>query len=263
MSTPVPPRPDLDTPAVSGPAGSGRVRSTWGWWEAVGVYIVAFLAGGVVTIPVLLVFGNTMVGGAVGPTEILATIAADVVVTGILVLWLSRRHREWREAMAFPGRDRAPRDLLFGFIAGAILVPAVGLVSGALAVLFREIVGRRVSTPEQIAPGLSLGGAVLLILLAVVVAPIAEEFFFRGVLFRTVRDRHGFWAAALGSAVPFGLSHYVSAPLVDSLLLMSTMIATGIGLAWVYDRRGTIVAPIAAHMAFNVIGVITILAVIR
>jgi uncharacterized protein len=109
-----------------------------------------------------------------------------------------------------------------------------------------------------------VGGAIMLVILACVVAPITEEFFFRGVLFRTVRDRHGFWAAALLSAIPFGLSHFVPAPsLIDSLLLQLTMVATGIGLAWVYERRGTIVSSMAAHMAFNVIGVVTILAVIR
>jgi membrane protease YdiL (CAAX protease family) len=41
------------------------------------------------------------------------------------------------------------------------------------------------------------------------------------------------------------------------------MVFTGIGLAWIYERRGTIVASMAAHMAFNVIGVVTILALIR
>ncbi len=100
-------------------------------------------------------------------------------------------------------------------------------------------------------------------LLAVVVAPISEEFFFRGVLFRTVRDRHGFWPAALASAIPFGLVHYVPAPAIDALLLQVTMVFTGLGLAWIYDRRGTIVAPVAAHMVFNIVGVVTILAVAR
>jgi membrane protease YdiL (CAAX protease family) len=41
------------------------------------------------------------------------------------------------------------------------------------------------------------------------------------------------------------------------------MVGTGLGLAWVYERRGTIVASIAAHIAFNVIGVVAILGVVR
>ena len=43
--------------------------------------------------------------------------------------------------------------------------------------------------------------------LAVVVAPITEELFFRGLLFRALRDRHGFWLGAAVSAVLFGFVH--------------------------------------------------------
>ena len=41
------------------------------------------------------------------------------------------------------------------------------------------------------------------------------------------------------------------------------MVFTGIGLAWIYERRGTIVAPMAAHMTFNVVGLVVILGVVR
>jgi membrane protease YdiL (CAAX protease family) len=52
--------------------------------------------------------------------------------------------------------------------------------------------------------------------------------------------------------------HYVPAPIAESLLLMTAMIFTGLGLAWIYERRGTIVAPIAAHVTFNAV-VITVI----
>jgi len=259
---PIPPRPDTGAPVDAGPTDA-PVRSTWGWFEAVGVYFLAFLGGGLSTIPIILALGDTMVDGAIGRSEIIATIAADLIITGILVAWLARWHKEWRSAMGLPVRERLSRHLLFGAIIGAILVPAVGLVSVGLELVLQQVAGHDVTTPEQIAPGLSPFASVLLVLLAVVVAPISEEIFFRGVLFRTVRDRHGFWPAALASAIPFGLVHYVPAPAIDALLLQVTMVFTGLGLAWIYDRRGTIVAPAAAHVVFNIVGVVTILAVAR
>lgn len=262
MSTPIPPRPDTGTLTDLGP-GDTRVRSTWGWFEAVGVYFLAFLGGGLATLPIILALGDTTVDGAIGRSEIIATIVADVVITGILVAWLARWHREWRAAMVFPKRAGVGRQLLFGTIAGAILVPAVLLVSFGIQVLLGQISGQDVVTPDQIAPGLSPSASLLLVVLAVVVAPVSEEFFFRGVLFRTVRDRHGFWPAAFASAIPFGLVHYVSAPAVDALLLQVTMVFTGLGFAWIYDRRGTILAPVVAHVVFNMVGVVTILAVAR
>lgn len=266
MILPIPPRPDMDLPlgSMPTPAGDGRPRSTWGWFGAIGVYLLAFLAGGFATIPIIALLGDTTVNGAIGQSEIIATIAADLVTTAVLVFWLVRWHREWRGAMVLPPtRDRLVRHLAYGVIAGAILVPAIGLVSGGIEATLREAVGHAVTTPEQVAPGLSSLARLLLVILAVIVAPTCEEFFFRGILFRTVRDRHGFWPAALASAIPFGLAHYVPAPAIDAAVLQLTMVFTGIGLAWIYERRGTIVASMAAHMAFNVIGVVTILAIAR
>jgi membrane protease YdiL (CAAX protease family) len=266
VSLPIPPRPDSGS-FVPGPIPTtvdGRPRSTWGWFEAVGVYFLAFLAGGFATIPIIAVLGDTTVNGAIGRSEIVATIVADVVITGVLVFWLARWHREWRAAMVLrPAWERIWRDLLYGAIAGLILVPAVGLISGGIEAIFREAVGHEVSVPEQVRPGLSLLAKGFLVLLAVAVAPISEELFFRGVLFRTVRDRHGFWPAALASAIPFGLVHYVPSPAIDALVLQLTMVCTGIGLAWIYERRGSIVASMASHVAFNVVGLVVILGVVR
>jgi len=265
MNVPIPPRPDLDVAVEDARASAdGRPRSTWGWWEGLGFYILAFLAGGIAAIPVALALGNTMVNGAIGPSEIVQTIVDDLVITGVLVLWLARRHKEWRAAMVLPPpRDRIGWHLAFGAIAGVVLVPAIGLVSGAIESLLRHAVGHHVSAPQQVAPGLSTSARVLLVLLACFIAPISEEFFFRGILFRTVRDRHGFLVAALCSAIPFGVVHYVPAPAIDALVLQVTMVFTGIGLAWIYERRGTIVASMAAHALFNVLGVIVILGIVR
>ena len=117
MNFPIPPRPDTGG-SVSGPiltTVDGRPRSTWGWFEAVGVYLLATLAGGFASLPVLAVLGDTSVNGAVGRSEILATIVADLVITGVLVFWLARWHREWRAAMVLPpAPDRIWRHLLYG-----------------------------------------------------------------------------------------------------------------------------------------------------
>ena len=52
--------------------------------------------------------------------------------------------------------------------------------------------------------------------------------------------------------------HYVPGPFDESLLLMIAMIFTGVGLAYIYERRGNIVAPIGAHMTFNAIAIVLI-----
>ena len=66
MNLPIPPRPDTGLPVEPMPATEdiGRPRSTWGWFEGVGVYFLAFLAGGFAAIPIVLLLGNTSVNGA-------------------------------------------------------------------------------------------------------------------------------------------------------------------------------------------------------
>ena len=60
------------------------------------------------------------------------------------------------------------------------------------------------------------------------------------------------------SAVMFGFVHW-SGPWQDAVLLVGLMTGTGFALAAIYQWRGTIVAPIATHMVFNIIGLTLIL----
>ena len=46
-----------------------------------------------------------------------------------------------------------------------------------------------------------------------VIAPIVEEFFFRGFFFGALRNWHGVWPAALITGVVFGCIHVGSAPI--------------------------------------------------
>jgi uncharacterized protein len=140
------------------------------------------------------------------------------------------------------------------------LYPTIAFVVGVvLTLLFRALSGQPTTTPDQLPSDLSTTAAAASVVLAVLVAPIAEELFFRGIVFRSIRDRRGFWLGAIVSGLLFGAAHYVPAAWQDTLLLQSIMVFTGIGLAWVYERRGNLVANIASHMIFNTIGVILIL----
>ncbi len=158
----------------------------------------------------------------------------------------------------FLNRDRL-RDVAFGFGGGLLLYGIVAVVVGApLLWLFREVFGQQVSQPEQIATNISAGAKVLAVLSAVVIAPITEELYFRGILYRSVRDRRGVALGVLVQALVFGAVHAPAAPWRDVLFLQTLMCFTGAGLALIYERRANLAASIAAHMAFNIIGVIAI-----
>jgi membrane protease YdiL (CAAX protease family) len=143
---------------------------------------------------------------------------------------------------------------------GVVLYPvAVFVVGGLVLVILSAFSDEPVRSPEQVPEQLSAIGIAVTTVYAIAIAPIGEELFFRGTLFRSLRDRHGFGVGAVGSGIAFGLIHYIPGPAIDALLLMIVMVFTGAALAFIYERRGTIVAPIAAHVTFNVIGLALIL----
>ncbi len=89
---------------------------------------------------------------------------------------------------------------------------------------------------------------IMLGLLSIIAAPLAEEVFFRGFLFQGVAKRWGMWAGITFSAFIFGLSH-AGAP--DSWLLLPAIAVIGGIFAWGFAKSGSIYPSLFAHVIFN------------
>lgn len=96
---------------------------------------------------------------------------------------------------------------------------------------------------EPNAPGWVLP---VLWLSAVVIAPFAEEVFFRGIcqtaLGHLVRRR---WIAVLLVGVVFGFAH------ADQPQFVAPLVVLGLVLGYVYERSGSLIPSITLHMLFN------------
>jgi membrane protease YdiL (CAAX protease family) len=252
----VPPRPDWPHPTSPPPAvrpTTGRIadrpKATWRTWEAIGVYVLAFLLGGFASLPILELIDDDGLAG------LAAAAVASTIIFVVLFIWLSRAHPTWPQVMGFPGPGEWWREIGRAIGFGLLLYPAMVLVVGiAVSIVLSALSGEPVRAPEQLPGDLHLGGVVVAWLYAVVIAPLHEELFFRGVLFRALRDRRGLAAGLVATGVAFSLVHYLPGPWQDTVLLIAVMFFNGMALAWFYERRGTLVAPIVAHMVFNVIG---------
>lgn len=77
-----------------------------------------------------------------------------------------------------------------------------------------------------------------------IVVPVAEELMFRGVLFRRFLESRSFWYAALWSSLFFVLMHQDGAQMVYALLL-------GLFLCYVYQKFGSLKAPVVLHVIAN------------
>jgi membrane protease YdiL (CAAX protease family) len=104
-----------------------------------------------------------------------------------------------------------------------------------------------------------LGILVLALLVTAVAAPLCEEAFFRGMLFRLLRRRLPLWAAILLSAMAFGLAH--ASPSV-SVALLPVFTYMGIVLAVVYARTGSLTSTVLLHGLNNAIGTVAVYTVV-
>jgi hypothetical protein len=92
--------------------------------------------------------------------------------------------------------------------------------------------------------GEGMRGLVVALLLGGVVAPVAEEVFFRGFLYAGMRDRWGMVWGLVISSVIFSVVHVVPGVLVPIFLI-------GVVLAYAYERTDSLWLPIALHSALN------------
>jgi membrane protease YdiL (CAAX protease family) len=107
---------------------------------------------------------------------------------------------------------------------------------------------------EDVARDLGYGetalGSVAIGVLIVLLAPLAEETFFRGFMFGGLRRRAPFAVAALVSGAVFGMVHYTGP---DSWGVVPQLTVLGIILAWLYERTGSLWPAMFVHFINNAI----------
>lgn len=78
----------------------------------------------------------------------------------------------------------------------------------------------------------------------ILLAPIAEEALFRGILYPTIKQAgHPRWAL-WGTSVVFGIMHFNVATLAPLVFL-------AVVLAFLYESSDSLLTPIATHSMFN------------
>ncbi len=90
----------------------------------------------------------------------------------------------------------------------------------------------------------TLIGALAVVVLAVIVAPVAEEIMFRGVLYTGLRDRFSPVSAAIVSSAVFAVFH-------GEPFVFLPIFALGLMLAWLTETTRSVWPGIVGHAVFN------------
>jgi uncharacterized protein len=207
-------------------------------------WVMVSLIGSVLCGFVTLVAFGSLAGFSLGGVMV-SQLLASLAVFAFAGVWL-RRHAHSASALE-PGfvPMASPTAFLFGlFYAFAGMIRLAMLQMGASA-LFRLPTGRSTTEVFGVSPSWGLVGFALFGVASVVVAPIAEELLFRGVLLPWLASWMKPPAALAWSALLFGVVHLQYGP--GALVI----VIIGVALGWARLATGKLHASIALHMAWN------------
>lgn len=166
--------------------------------------------------------------------------------TWVLIYFFLRLHQvRWRDVFGLR-ESRLARALLLALLTVFVVLPVALFLQQASAFVLEKIGW----PPEEETAVTLLTGAkswwtrVYLGVFAVAIAPVAEEFIFRGVLYPFVKQLGYPRCSWIGVNFLFALIHADVAALVPLFVL-------ALALTWLYERTDNLLAPIAAHSLFN------------
>jgi hypothetical protein len=154
----------------------------------------------------------------------------------VVLPWLAKRSLR---AILGPFHGRQ----IFAGLIGAIMMWLAVIIVGAIQASFvgHQPTQTAVKLFENAKPGLWLD---VMAVVAVTLAPFAEELVFRGFIFNALWKRLPFSLSALVSGIIFGLAHGQAAGIAP-------LAAGGFVLASVYARSGSLWSSMIAHGTFN------------
>lgn len=162
-------------------------------------------------------------------------------------------------ALIFGLRRISWKHLGFGKFSVKVIGMGFVLLLGAYVLIYLhnsvlDMLGIETQGDEMFDIFNQLKSPVWFILVGAVIAPIVEEFFFRGFLFQGFRQKHGWLPALFLSSAIFGAAH------LDPVSLIPTFIL-GCVLAYVYHRSNSVWPGILFHATINTLSLIVVYAI--
>lgn len=177
----------------------------------------------------------------------LAAIEAIALLGGVYIFGVRRLHYSWKDVGFITVKNRW---LILTITISLVAIPTSGLIT----ILVMLALGLPLENPQLefiIPQDITWLGGLGLFFFGGIVVPIAEEVFFRGVLYKWVRERWGVFIGVLISSLIFGLIH------ID-IAIASTAFVLGIILALFYEYSKSLWTAILIHVINNSVKIILI-----
>ncbi len=245
----LPPRPELpDGAGLPEPSPPQQEEVAWErsvpLWTPFAVALAAFVLASIAYAVIAGIAGLTAAEAEDAPGPVLgATFFQDALLIGgaVLVVGLAVKGG----AAAALGLRRTAFWPAVGW--AAVVLGTFWLTSGLLVAIFGEPPDQEITEEIKSEDGaLALAGYIGITCL---IAPIAEEVFFRGFLFPVLRARVGIAWGVLVTAALFSVVHAIGSP-PEALVVLFVL---GAGLCLLYLRTGSLLPCIGLHALNNAI----------
>ena len=164
------------------------------------------------------------------------------LVYGVLTF---RKDRSEEKEAGF-SLEKMPKIWQYGLIVGLVMVASLGLnfILIMLQAAFPNL------TYSQMAQSAIFAAPFWFQILGFgLIAPVAEEFIFRGLIFKRYRETNSFVKSMILSSLIFGIVHSNTIQFIYATIL-------GLLFAYTYEKFGTLLAPILLHVVANVFPII-------
>ncbi len=170
----------------------------------------------------------------------------------LAVFYTARRHFPHQFAGQLNSTHLSLREALFRaaptFLRFLPIILSTNVAWSGLLVILQKFEWIGETPPQELIELFAAGGNPLaigiLVLLAVVGAPIAEEIIFRGCLYRFLKSKTMIPFAQFFSGILFALMH-------GNVMSLGPLLIVGIMLAHVYETEGNLKVAICFHALFN------------
>lgn len=240
--------PQIDMPSLP---STPPLPAPWGTRDL--IFAILAAGAGILALNLLLLAVSLVVGGAIAKNGIVLAIFVaiqDLVIVSAAALFSVVRHRVGWDRL---GLRRFDVPVGCGLVV-ALLIASYGIrfCYAALALLL----GYRPALQDVLNRLDTEGvGLVLTFTAAAVIAPIAEEIFFRGFMYGGLRGRIGAVGAMLVSTIFFTALHFSIDQFIPIFFL-------GLFLAWLYEKTGSLYPGMLLHATNNAISLV-LLAILR
>lgn len=196
-------------------------------------------------------------------SSIINMVVFIIILLGFFLLFITIKKKD-RYKILKDSNNTLLSDILFSFVFFIFSFPIIIFISqfleGILIILFKVS-----KLPDQIAiqylkNSMKTPSLFILAIIAIaILAPILEEFLFRGILQTYLKKYMRKYSAIVLSSLIFSFFHFSSAQGISNIVIIGTLLVLSLFLGICYEKRKSIITPIIFHSCFNILTIVTLL----